>query len=91
MTCYIVIYDADQLKNEQSILDIIKKYETHAQISKTAWAVVTSEEANDIRDKLKEVITENDLIFVIKSGAEAGWAHVKCKKSWLHKYLMNEY
>lgn len=91
MTSYIVIYDAEQSKSEQNILKIIKNYEIHAQISKTAWAIVTNEEATDIRDKLKEVITEKDRIFVIKSGAEAGWAHVVCEKSWLHKYLMNEY
>lgn len=36
-------------------------------------------------------IVTDDRIFVIKSGEEAGWANVICEKSWLHKYLMNEY
>lgn len=91
MTCYIVIYDAEQKESEQKIVHVIKEYETYSQICKTAWGVVTDEEATDIRDKLKKVITEKDRIFVIKSGAEAGWAQVISEKSWLHKYLMNEY
>jgi CRISPR/Cas system-associated endoribonuclease Cas2 len=91
VTCYIVIYDAEQKESEQKIVHVIKEYETHSQICNTAWGVVTDEEATDIRDKLKKVITEKDRIFVIKSGSEAGWAHVLSEKSWLHKYLMNEY
>lgn len=91
MACYIIIYDASKESKNKEILDVIRSYKTHAQICDTTWAVVTNDEAIDIRDKFKEVICEDDRIFVIKSGAEAGWAHVICEKSWLHKYLMNEY
>lgn len=91
MTCYIVIYDAVNQDSKQKILDVITDYSIHAQICETTWGVVTDEEATDIRDKLKQVISSEDRIFVIKSGAEAGWANVICEKSWLHKYLMNEY
>lgn len=89
MTCYIIIYESNE--KEEEILDLIQNYETHAQICQNTWAVVTNEEATDIRDKLKKIITAEDRIFVIKSGAEAGWANVICEKSWLHTYLMNEY
>jgi len=91
MTCYIVIYDTVNQDSKQKILDVITDYSIHAQICETTWGVVTDEEATDIRDKLKQVISSEDRIFVIKSGAEAGWANVICEKSWLHKYLMNEY
>ena len=91
MTCYIISYDASSKEKETTILSIIKKYQYHAQICKQTWAVVTNEEATDVRDKLKEVLGPSDRIFVIKSGAEAGWANVICEKSWLHQYLMNEY
>ena len=91
MTCYIIIYDSVNQDSKQKILDVITDYSIHAQICETTWSVVTDEEATDIRDKLKQVISSEDRIFVIKSGAEAGWANVICEKSWLHKYLMNEY
>jgi len=91
MTCYIIAYEAANKKKEAEIIDLINIYKIHAQICKNTWAVVTSEEATDIRDKLKEIITPEERIFVIKSGAEAGWANVICEKSWLHTYLMNEY
>lgn len=91
MTCYIIAYDASRKEKEQEIIAVIKQYPIHAQICENTWAVVTDEEATDIRDKLKQVISPEERIFVIKSGEEAGWAHVICEKSWLHKYLMNEY
>lgn len=91
MTCYIITFEVPKKEHKTPILDVIKQYEINAQISETTWAVVTDEEATDIRDKLKQAITPKDRIFVIKSGAEAGWANVICEKSWLHKYLMNEY
>jgi hypothetical protein len=91
MTCYIIIYDASKADSKQKIINVITEYSIHDQICETTWGVVTDEEATDIRDKLKQVISKEDRIFVIKSGAEAGWANVICEKSWLHKYLMNEY
>lgn len=91
MTCFIITYEVIKDEHLQPILNVIKSYQINIQICETTWAVVTNEEATDIRDKLKEVITSEDRIFVIKSGAEAGWANVICEKSWLHKYLMNEY
>ena len=90
MTCFIVSYDT-KTDNDKKILDVIQSYTPHAQICKNTWAVVTSEEATDIRDKLKEILNPTDRIFVIRSGEEAGWANVLCEKSWLHQYLMNEY
>jgi len=91
MTCYIISYDASSKEKENEIRSIIKNYQYHAQICEQTWAVVTNEEATNIRDKLKQVLSPSERIFVIKSGAEAGWANVICEKSWLHQYLMNEF
>jgi hypothetical protein len=91
MTCFIITYDSKMIGTTKKIEKIIHTYQIHAQIGKNIWAVVTDEEATDIRDKLKTIISPEDMIFVIKSGGEAGWANVICEKSWLHKYLMNEY
>ena len=91
MTCFIVTYDAATDESNQKILDVIQQYPTHAQISDRAWAVVADGEATDIRDKLNQIISPEDRFFVIRSGEQAGWTNVICEKSWLHKYLMNEY
>jgi hypothetical protein len=92
MTCYIISYELKNKHLSDQILDAIKSYPKYAQIFHNTWAVVTDKEATDIRDHLKTIIApDEDRIFIIKSGAEAGWANVVCEKSWLHKYLMNEY
>lgn len=92
MTCYIISYKLADETSEDKVIEAIKSYTESAQILEDTWAVVTDDEATDIRDHLKSIIDlENDKIFIIKSGAEAGWANVICEKSWLHKYLMNEY
>jgi hypothetical protein len=91
MTCYIISYDASDEDSKKNIIKIITSYSPHAQICNNTWAVVTSEEATSIRDRLNQIIKPSDRFFVIKSGEEAGWAQVICEKSWLHKYLMNEF
>jgi len=92
MTCYIICFDIGNEPCLHEVMSAIKSYPKHAQILENIWAVVTDKEAADIRDHLKTIIhPETDKIFIIKSGEEAGWANVLCEKSWLHKYLMNEY
>ena len=91
MACYIIILDISDQSRYQKALDIIKSYENHAQICSTTWAVVAGEMAADIRDRFNEIIDEDDRFFVIKSGAEAGWANVICDKSWLHQFIPNEF
>lgn len=91
MTCFIVTFETANKESNQSILNTIQSYPTHAQICKNTWVIVTDDEATNVRNKLKQIIGPDDRIFIIKSGEEAGWVNVICEKSWLHKYLMNEY
>ncbi|OYT27811.1 hypothetical protein B6U98_06040 [Thermoplasmatales archaeon ex4572_165] len=91
MTCFIISYEAATKESNKVIIKTIQNYKINNQIFENTWAVVTDDEATDIRDALKQVISSDDRIFVMKSGAEAGWANVICEKSWLHEYLMNEY
>ena len=91
MTCFIISYEAATKESNKIIIKTIQNYKINNQIFKNTWAVVTDDEATDIRDALKKVIGSDDRIFIMKSGAEAGWANVICDKSWLHEYLMNEY
>ena len=91
MTCFIINYEAATNESNKVIIKTIQNYKINNKIFENTWAVVTDDEATDIRDALKQVISSDDRIFVMKSGAEAGWANVICEKSWLHEYLMNEY
>ena len=91
MTCFIISYESATKESNKIIIKTIQNYKINNQIFENTWAVVTDDEATDIRDELKQVIRPEDRIFVMKSGAEAGWANVICEKSWLHEYLMNEY
>ena len=91
MTCFIISYEAATKESNKIIIKTIQNYKINNQIFENTWAVVTNDEATDIRDALKQVISSDDRIFIMKSGAEAGWANVICEKSWLHEYLMNEY
>jgi len=91
MTCFIISYEAATKESNKIIIKTIQNYKINNQIFENTWAVVTDGEATDIRDALKQVISSDDRIFIMKSGAEAGWANVICEKSWLHEYLMNEY
>ena len=91
MTCFIISYEAATKESNQIIINTIQNYKINTQIFENTWSVVTDDEATDIRDALKKVIGSDDRIFIMKSGAEAGWANVICDKSWLHEYLMNEY
>ena len=91
MTCFIISYEAATKESNQIIINTIQNYKINTQIFENTWSVVTDDEATDIRDALKKVIGSDDRIFIMKSGAEAGWANVICEKSWLHEYLMNEY
>ncbi len=82
MTCFIISYEAATKESNKIIIKTIQNYKINNQIFENTWAVVTDDEATDIRDALKQVISPEDRIFIMKSGAEAGWANVICEKSW---------
>ncbi|PIZ73857.1 CRISPR-associated protein Cas2 [Candidatus Peregrinibacteria bacterium CG_4_10_14_0_2_um_filter_43_11] len=89
MNCYIITYD---LKNSDAndyseLFEAIKSYKTWAHINESVWAIVTEEKAKIIRDFLKEKMDSEDSLFVVKSGTEAAWSNVLCKKEWLKNNL----
>lgn len=88
MPCYIITYDLRQPHRDyQRLYDAIKSYGTWAKITESTWAVITSQSASSIRDRLILYTDQDDRLFVIKSGVEAAWRNTIAKSEWLKTYL----
>jgi hypothetical protein len=87
MACYIISYDLRNQRDYEKLYEGIRAYSSWAQILESAWAVVTSKFATEIRDHLKGHIDSDDGLFVIKSGGEAAWTKVNCKNEWPKEHL----
>ena len=87
MTCYIISYDLVKERDYKGLYEVIKSYSNWTHIAESTWAIVTSDEAKQIRDNLKKHIDSDDRLFVIKSGKEAAWMNVLCENKWLKDNL----
>ena len=87
MTCYVISYDLVKKRDYEGLYKAIKAYGTYAHITESTWAIVTTDEAKQIRDNLQKHIDSDDRIFIIKSGKEAAWRNVLCKDKWLQDNL----
>ena len=89
MPCYIVTFEVADPNRKGQLKDKLKGYGTFCPINENCWAIVTSERATQIRDKLIEFVQPSDKLFVIKSGVEAAWRNVYGPKNtdWLKEYL----
>ena len=89
MKCYIVTADAPQATRLR-IRDYLRDKNSHfCAIHKHCWAIVTEKTAKQIRDELTPFLSEDDRLFVVRSGTEAAWRHPYSPKhsAWLKKYL----
>jgi len=83
MACYIISYDLVSDRDYESLYKAIKSYGTWAHITESTWAVVTNQNATQIRDYLLKFVDADDRIFVVRSGSAAAWKNVICKNEWL--------
>ena len=83
MTCYIISYDLRGERDYDALYEAIKSYGNWAHITESTWAVVTTKTAIQVRNHLSSVMDQDDRVFVVKSGVEAAWINVICKKQWL--------
>ena len=60
MTCFIISYEAATKESNKIIIKTIQNYKINNQIFENTWAVVTDDEATDIRDALKQVISPEE-------------------------------
>lgn len=86
---FIISYDLNDAKPEDygNIYEVIKEYGTWAHITESTWAIVTTEKAKEVRDKLIKIMPDGSSLFVIKSGNVAAWRNVQCSNDWLKKHL----
>lgn len=87
MACYIISYDLRKRRDYESLFEGIRSYGTWAHILESTWAIVTSQSAVQVRDYLASKMDNDDGLFVVRSGGEAGWRNVLCKNEWLKKNL----
>ncbi len=87
MTCYIISYDLVNERDYEKLYAAIEAYGNWAKITESTWAIVTSESAKEVRDKLIGTIDGDDKLIVIKSGREAAWKNISCSNEWLQKNL----
>lgn len=91
--CYIITCDLQSKEGEDivdkynSLFEKIKSYDFWMHISNFTWAIITTGDAEGVRNDLFEVLDEEDTLFVIKSGAEAAWVNVHCDNKHLKEYL----
>lgn len=80
---FVVCYQQREgaFPNQLQLLDeAIKKNPGWAKYFETTWVIMTKESAQEIRDRLRPLISENDYLFIIETGREySGWLP---KKFW---------
>lgn len=86
---FIISYDIFNGTPEdyENVYETIKDYGTWAHITESTWAIVTTERAREVRDKLIGIMPSGSSLFVVKSGIVAAWRNVNCSNDWLKKYL----
>lgn len=68
MKTYIVSYDLISEKDYENLIKEIKSFTTWAKPLRSFWLVKTNETASAIRDRLKEVMDNDDKLVVIEAG-----------------------
>lgn len=86
---FIISYDLNNGSSEDydNVYEIIKDYGTWAHITDSTWAIVTTERAKEVRDKLIELMPSGSSLFVVKTGGVSAWRNVQCSNEWLKKHL----
>jgi hypothetical protein len=89
MNCYIVSFQAKELAVRKKLREMLRTYSKFCPINNTCWAIVTDQRAKEIRDFLKEALSPEDRLFVVRSGTEAAWRNAISPKhsEWLKNNL----
>ena len=71
----------------EALIEHIKSYEKWAHINKSLWAVVSAMSATEIRDDIKEYLSEGSSLMVVRSANVAAWSNAMCSNDWLKKNI----
>jgi len=86
---YIVAFETASQTTRAALKEKLKSYGTYCPINEYCWAVVTDQNAVQIRDYLLSTLAPTDRLFVIRSGTEAAWhnAYGDKNNAWLKQRL----
>jgi hypothetical protein len=89
MPAYFITYDllGRSSSDYEELYKAIKAYGTWARITESSWAIVTDEDPTTVRNDLMQHMHEDDRLLVLKSGVASAWHNVRCRNSWLKKWL----
>jgi hypothetical protein len=87
MGIYCVSYDLIKQKDYPKLFEALKSFSSHSHALGSTWFIKTDKTAEEIRDKLKSFIDEDDKIIVIE--VKKHWASQKMSGNagWLKKNL----
>ena len=86
---FIISYDLNDGSSDDydNVYKAIKAYKTWAHLTESTWAIVTTEKAKEVRNKLIKLMPKGSSLFVVKSGSVAAWRNLQCSNEWLKKHL----
>jgi hypothetical protein len=84
---YIITYQLGKNSNETAIIKYLKDSDGWARITDNTWAIVTTQKAKEIRDKILAHKGDGGRIFVIKSGKESAWSNTRGRNEWFKNNL----
>lgn len=89
MNTYIVTYDLKNPENNyETLIKKIRSYKSWARLGDSAYVISTKQSVVSIRNKLLDVLFNNDKLFVGKVNAPAAWYGLSEEVSdWLKNNL----
>lgn len=88
MSSKIVEYDLRQPgRDYDTLYNAIKGYGTWAHVTESTWFIKTDETCVQVRDKLMELMDNNDRLFVGELSGTAAWHNTICEGQFLKDNL----
>lgn len=82
---YIISYDMLGDGDYDSLIKHIKEYRYWAHITESTWAVLSTKSAVEIRDDIKNFLTDGSRLIVVQSANVAALDNTICSNEWLKK------
>jgi hypothetical protein len=87
--CYIISYDLCKPgKNYDRLYEEIRSFSKWGHLTQFTWAVISSDNSENIRNRIMSVVDSSDRVIVIRSGQEAAWHNVFASNDWIQENLV---
>lgn len=90
MAVYLITYDLNNEARRPPIVERIKKWKKHVQLSESSYAIVSSEEPDAVRQKLKSFFDDDDQLWVISMRHPYSGYGLETTIAWLDEHLPEE-